>query len=108
MLKKVFFLGLAMTVTASPAIGSVQGGASDETSEAVVSPPVEKSKPKKITDRNHPDFVRCRSEAIIGSLSRKKRTCMTNKEWKMTHREGNKSSRGFIDDNQPGFMPEGI
>ncbi len=106
MLNKMLILGLAIAVTASPAIGSVQGGgAGDETSEAAISPPAEKPKPKKITDRNHPDFVRCRSEPIIGSLSRKKRTCMTNQEWKMTHREGNRSSRGFVDDNQPGFKP---
>jgi|GEM_PF-2564288 len=38
-------------------------------------------KPKKITDRRHPDYVRCRSEPIIGSLARKRRICMTNAEW---------------------------
>lgn len=105
MFNKTLILGLSMALTASPAIGSAQDELDDQNSEAVVSPVAKKPEPKKITDRDHPDFVRCRSEPIIGSLSRKKRTCMTNAEWKETHRKGNKSSRDFVDDNQPGFMP---
>lgn len=62
-------------------------------------------KPKKITDRKHPEYVRCRSEPIIGSLSRKKRVCMTNREWAAHNREGSKRSREFVDDNQPSFAP---
>lgn len=108
MFNKTLILGLSMALTASPAIGSVQEVTADQTREATAPPLAKKSKPEKITDRDHPDFVRCRSEPIIGSLSRKKRTCMTNQEWKMTHRKGNKSSRGFVDDNQAGFMPSGI
>lgn len=61
-------------------------------------------KPKKITDRRHPDYVRCRSEPIIGSLSRKRRICMTNKEWVEYTRTGSRDSKEFVDDNQPGFM----
>ncbi len=62
-------------------------------------------KPKKITDRKHPDYVRCRSEPIIGTLARKKRVCMTNREWAAHNREGSKRSREFVDDNQPSFAP---
>ncbi|MEP2103332.1 MAG: hypothetical protein ABJP02_08465 [Parasphingorhabdus sp.] len=62
-------------------------------------------KPKKITDRKHPDYVRCRSEPIIGSLARKKRVCMTNREWAAHNIEGSKRSREFVDDNQPTFAP---
>lgn len=62
-------------------------------------------KPKKITDRNHPEYVRCRSEPVIGSLARKKRVCMTNREWAAHNREGSKRSREFVDDNQPAFAP---
>lgn len=61
-------------------------------------------KPKKVTDRRHPDYVRCRSEPIIGSLSRKRRICMTNKEWVEYTRTGSRDSKEFVDDNQPGFM----
>lgn len=61
-------------------------------------------KPEKITDRRHPDYVRCRSEPIIGSLSRKRRICMTNKEWVEFTRTGSRDSKEFVEDNQPGFM----
>jgi len=61
-------------------------------------------KPKKITDRRHPDYVRCRSEPIMGSLARKRRVCMTNMEWVEYTRTGARNSREFVEDNQPGFM----
>lgn len=60
-------------------------------------------KPKKITDRSHPNYVRCRSEAVIGSRAKKKRICMTNSQWKEYAREGSKESRDFVESNQPGF-----
>jgi hypothetical protein len=72
---------------------------------ATVEDAVKKEKPKKITDRNHPDYVRCRSEPIMGSLARKRRICMTNQEWAAYNREGGKRSREFVDDNQPTFAP---
>ncbi|WP_422342642.1 hypothetical protein [Parasphingorhabdus sp.] len=89
----------SLLVIASPAV------ASDTVTSTVEEVETKKEKPKKITDRNHPDFVRCRSEPIIGSLSRKRRTCMTNAEWKETNRKGNRASRDFVDDNQQGFAP---
>ncbi|GAA0487808.1 hypothetical protein GCM10009096_33410 [Parasphingorhabdus litoris] len=64
----------------------------------------EKKKPKKITDRRHPDYVRCRSEPIIGSLSRKRRICMTNAQWVAYKRKGSQDSKQFVEDSQPGFM----
>jgi hypothetical protein len=57
-----------------------------------------------ITDRSHPDFVRCRTEAVIGSRARRKRTCMTNREWALIERRGNASARDIVGDNQPGFL----
>lgn len=65
----------------------------------------EQKKPKKIKDRRHPDYVRCRSEPIIGSLARKKRVCMTNKEWAEFTRQGNKTSREMIERNQVLMQP---
>lgn len=61
-------------------------------------------KPKKITDRSHPDYVRCRSEAVIGSRVKKKRICMTNSQWKEYARNGNKESRDFVESSEPGFF----
>jgi len=59
-------------------------------------------KPKKITDRRHPDYVRCRSEPIIGSLARKRRICMTNAEWVEYVKAGSRDSRQFVEDMQVG------
>lgn len=89
----------ALLLATSPAVASDTATAMTEKVE------IKKEKPKKITDRSHPDYVRCRSEPVIGSLSRKRRTCMTNAEWKETNKQGNKASRDFVDDNQQGFMP---
>ena len=58
----------------------------------------------KITDRSDPDYVRCRSEPIIGSLVRKRKICMTNSEWEQYARAGNADSRGFLDDIAKGGM----
>ena len=60
-------------------------------------------KPKKITDRRHPDYVRCRSEPIIGSLTRKRRICMTNAEWTEYVKVGSRDSRQFVEDLQVGI-----
>ncbi|MFK7841201.1 MAG: hypothetical protein AB8B54_02960 [Sphingorhabdus sp.] len=65
---------------------------------------VQAKKPKKISDRRHPDYVRCRLEPIIGSLTRKRRVCMTNAEWVDYSRTGSRNAKEFVDDNQPGFM----
>ena len=72
--------------------------------EVVEDKPVKK---EKITDKSHPDYVRCKSEAVIGSRARRKRTCMTNREWEMIARRGNEASRDFVEQNQPGFLGNG-
>lgn len=59
---------------------------------------------QKITDRRHPDFIKCRKEAVMGSMSRKIKTCMTNKEWAAFREEGKKRSNEMLEDIQPGFM----
>lgn len=65
---------------------------------------VTSSTPKKITDRRHPDYVRCRSEPIIGALARKRRVCMTNAEWAAAIKASSRNAKEFVDDQQPGFM----
>ena len=60
--------------------------------------------PRRITDRRDPEYVRCRSEPIIGSLAKKRRVCMTNKEWAEYTQIGSRNSKEFVEDNQPGFM----
>ena len=60
-------------------------------------------KPKKITDRRHPDYVRCRSEPIIGSLAKKRRVCMTNAQWTEYTRSGSRDAQQFVQDMQTGL-----
>jgi len=64
----------------------------------------EASGPPKIRDRSHPDYVRCRSEPIIGSLVRKRKICMTNSEWEQYARAGNADTRSMLDDISKGGM----
>jgi len=59
----------------------------------------EPKKVKKITDRSHPDYIRCRKEAIIGSLSKKRKVCMTNKQWALDSRDGNRRAKEIVTDN---------
>ncbi|MEM6827709.1 MAG: hypothetical protein AAF553_07175 [Pseudomonadota bacterium] len=66
---------------------------------------VVEKRPEKITDKKHPDYVRCKSESVIGSRAKRKRTCMTNREWALSSRRGNEATRDFVGDNQAGFQP---
>tara|TARA_R110002110_G_scaffold214836_3_gene428705 strand:+ start:155 stop:457 length:303 start_codon:yes stop_codon:yes gene_type:complete len=61
-------------------------------------------KPKKITDRRDPNYVRCRSEPVIGSLTKKKRICMTNAEWVQYTRTGSRDANQFVEDMQTGLQ----
>ena len=53
----------------------------------------------KITDKRHPDYIRCRSEKVIGSLSKRNRVCLTNRQWEETSRKGNDLAREMAADN---------
>ena len=37
--------------------------------------------------------------------AKRKRTCMTNREWALSSRRGNEATRDFVGDNQAGFQP---
>lgn len=56
-----------------------------------------------ITDKNHPEFMRCRSERVIGSLAKRNKTCMTNREWEVASRTGNRGARDIIESQQVGM-----
>ncbi len=72
--------------------------ADDEKSETLV------VEAEKITDRDHPDYVKCRSEPIIGTRARKKRVCMTNSQWAAAAAEGNEVARRMVTDAASGGM----
>lgn len=64
----------------------------------VVSKPEE---PAKITDKSHPDFVRCRSEQVLGSRASRVRVCRTNREWQMAARAGNRDTETLMNSGRP-------
>lgn len=59
----------------------------------------ENAAPEKVTDKSHPDYVRCKRESVIGSRAKKRRVCMTNKEWALVERRGNEASKEYAGDN---------
>lgn len=56
-----------------------------------------------ITDKSHPDYVRCRSERVIGSLAKRNKTCKTNREWEEVARVGNRGARDIVESQQVGM-----
>lgn len=82
-----------------PQSSKAQTAAVDEkaTSSVVVIGTVDKpGEPVKITDKKHPDYVSCRSEAVLGSRAQRKRVCMTNREWTAAARSGNRETQEFM------------
>lgn len=73
-----------------------------ETTEAP-SEPTPAAKPEKITDRSHPDYVRCRREPVIGSRAKFTKRCFTNREWDEIARTGNAGTRRIVDSHQGGL-----
>lgn len=57
----------------------------------------------KITDKNHPEYIRCRTESVIGSRAKKRRVCLTNAEWARVGREGNAVADRLVEDMASGM-----
>jgi hypothetical protein len=55
----------------------------------------------KITDKNHPDYVRCRSEPVLNSRAARVKICRTNKEWAQASREGSRQTQEFLNLGRP-------
>ena len=49
-------------------------------------------------DSTHPYYIKCRKDAVVGSLVRKLRVCRTNEEWTRFAAMGNDSGREVMDD----------
>lgn len=62
------------------------------------------SGPREITNRRDPEYVRCRMEPVVGSTLKKRKICMTNREWKLAIRKGNTYANEFVADSQAGFF----
>ena len=85
------------------ATAEAEAPAAPEPAAAPAQPAQEAPKPEKITDRNHPDYVRCRREPVIGSRARFTRKCHTNREWEMIAQRGNQGTRDIVEAGQAGM-----
>lgn len=54
----------------------------------------------KVTDKNHPDYVRCRSEGVIGSRAKVRKVCLTNRQWALVERDSKRLAGRMIEENQ--------
>lgn len=63
----------------------------------------ERDEKGRITDKKHPDYIRCRSEPVIGSHVKKRRVCLTNAEWARVAREGNGVAKKLVEDMASGM-----
>jgi hypothetical protein len=78
------------------------------TDPALVSGPV-KMKPSQIREYNaslspdHPNYIRCVTETVTGTLARKVKTCRTNQDWERVGTVGNDAARGIVEPAQRGF-----
>jgi hypothetical protein len=90
-MKKSFVLLAFLAVTAAQA---------QAPAPATTTPPVV----AKITDKNHPDYVRCKTFSEIGSLVSKIKACRTNAEWKRINSAGNATARAVVEAGTPGGL----
>jgi len=58
----------------------------------------------KITDEKHPDYILCRTESVIGSRAKKRRVCLTNREWARVAREGRGLASAMAEKNSSGLI----
>jgi Xaa-Pro aminopeptidase len=91
LMKKSFALITFLVVTAAQ-------GETPAPSPVTPAPPVV----AKVTDKNHPDYVRCKTFSEVGSLVRKIKACRTNAEWKKINAAGNATARAVVEAGTPG------
>jgi hypothetical protein len=48
--------------------------------------------------RNHPYYITCRKDPVMGSLSKKLRVCRTNEQWKGFAARGNDEGHAIMDE----------
>ncbi len=101
------FTFIAASVFALQAASPAAATHAAEVQKAGAEIEVVEKKPEKITDKNHPDYLRCKTQSVIGSRAKRTKTCMTNKEWALASRRGNENTRDIVGANQPGFLGEG-
>ena len=92
----VFASALLVVAGASPAIGEVERLPPDRPPSSMTSTEIRTY--NEGLDSAHPYYIRCRKDAVVGSLVRKLRVCRTNEEWKRFAATGNDTGREILDD----------
>lgn len=90
------FVNKAVVLIIAGVLSSTAGATQLDVTKEVDKSAEEIVETEKITDRRHPEFVRCRSEAIIGKLAKKRKVCMTNKRWAEAGKSGNRFANDMI------------
>lgn len=62
----------------------------------------------EITDRRHPDYLKCRTESVAGSRAKKRKVCLTNKEWAEVARQGRGMATALVEGGQAGIDWEAV
>ena len=62
----------------------------------------------KIIDRSHPDYVKCRTESVIGSRAKKRKVCLTNREWAEVARQGRGMATALVEGGRAGIDWEAV
>lgn len=57
----------------------------------------------KITDKDHPDYVKCRTESVIGSRAKKRKVCLTNRQWAEVSRDGVGVANELVEGSRAGM-----
>lgn len=79
------------------------------TDSPLPSPPVDSStqeaqaSPPPIDDKSHPDYIKCRSEPVIGSRAKKRKVCLTNRQWAEVAAQGNDVARRTVEEGRAGM-----
>lgn len=55
-------------------------------------------------DKFHPDYVVCRNESVIGSRAKKRKVCLTNRQWAAVANDGNGLARKVVEDSRAGML----
>lgn len=62
----------------------------------------------EITDRSHPDFVKCRKESVVGSRAKKRKVCLTNRQWAAVARQGRGMATELVEGGRGGIDWEAV
>jgi hypothetical protein len=93
----------ATDVATAARVQGAQAGDQSAAAAAMTDAPAVTQTSLAVTDKNHPDFVRCRSSLVIGSLAKRTKTCMTNKQWEEVAHTGNRGARDIVESQRVGM-----